>query len=133
MKKTNNKKEIKVLIVDDEIEFADTLMTRLNLRQYKAEMASSGQAAIDLIGKNSFDVIIVDLRMPDINGLELLSYIKGKGLATEVIILTGHGSSASGSEGIKRGAFDYLMKPVDFHLLLEKIEGAFTKSTTEEA
>lgn len=122
--KTNN---IRIIVVDDETEFATTLVTRLTLRKYDAKVATSGQEAINILANNVFDVAIIDLRMPDIDGLELLAHIKDETPEVEVIMLTGHGSFSSGREGMEGGAFDYIMKPVDLNVLLEKIESAYSK------
>lgn len=119
---------VHILIIDDEIEFAQTLSTRLQLRDYKSQVAVSGRAGLTLLEKESFDVVILDLRMPDIDGIETLTIIKDKYPNTEVIILTGHASFKTGQQGMQGGAFDYLMKPVDLNILLEKIHDACTQS-----
>lgn len=121
-------KTIRILIIDDEAEFAQTLCTRLQLRDYKSQIAISGHDGLDLLEKESFDVVILDLRMPDIDGIETLTIIKNKYPHTEVIILTGHASFKTGQQGMQGGAFDYLMKPVDLNILLEKIHDAYSKS-----
>lgn len=124
----NDKKEnINVLIVDDEIEFAATLVARLKLRNYRSRMATSGEAALAAIEKELPDVIVLDLKMPDLDGIELLAQLKATHPEIEVIILTGHGSFETGREGMELGAFDYIMKPVDLNLLLGRIKDAFDK------
>lgn len=122
-----NNEEINVLIVDDEIEFAATLVARLKLRKYMSRMAISGEAALAAIEKELPDVIVLDLKMPDLDGIELLAQLKATHPKIEVIILTGHGSFETGREGMELGAFDYIMKPVDLNLLLVKIKDAFDK------
>ena len=119
---------IRILIIDDENEFARTLMTRLQLRKYDSQMATSGQEGLEILKDHTFDVIVLDLRMPDIDGMEMLAIIRDKFPQTEVIILTGHASFETGQQGMQGGAFDYLMKPVDLNLLLEKIHQAHEKN-----
>ncbi len=120
-----NKDNIKVLIADDEIEFASTLVTRLQLRKFNTAMATSGEDALSAIEQDQPDVLLLDLKMPDIDGLEVLAKLKQVYPAIQVIILTGHGSFETGQEGMKLGAYDYVMKPVDLNRLIEKIEAAF--------
>lgn len=121
-----NKNEIiKVLIADDEVEFASTLKTRLNLRNFQADAVHSGVAALEAIAHDKPDVLVLDLQMPDLNGLEVLARVKQQFQAIEVIILTGHGSFEAGREGMERGAYDYIMKPVELRLLTDKIEEAY--------
>ncbi|MEE4166874.1 MAG: response regulator [Desulfocapsaceae bacterium] len=122
---TVNRENIKVLIADDEIEFASTLATRLQLRKFNTTMAESGGAALSAIEKSPPDVLLLDLKMPDIDGLEVLARLKDDFADIKVIILTGHGSFEAGQEGMKLGAYDYVMKPVDLNRLIEKIEGAY--------
>jgi DNA-binding NtrC family response regulator len=119
--------DIKVLIVDDEVEFAATLAERLELRQITAETVNNGKDALSVILTRTPDVVILDLKMPDLNGLEVLDGIKAHDPTIEVIMLTGHGSTSSGIEGMERGAFDYVMKPIDLDLLLEKISQAYAQ------
>lgn len=119
---------IRILIIDDEAEFAQTLCTRLQLRKYESQIAVSGRDGLALLEQEPFDVIILDLRMPDIDGIEALNIIKERYPAIEVIILTGHASFETGQQGMQGGAFDYLMKPVDLNVLLEKIHEAYTHS-----
>lgn len=121
---------IKVLIADDEVEFASTLVTRLQLRKFDATMATSGQAALDSVAQEHPDVLVLDLKMPDLDGLEVLAQLQELEPNTKVIILTGHGSFEVGLEGMKLGAFDYLMKPINLNLLIDKIEQAFASSSS---
>lgn len=121
---TNEMKDIKVLVADDEVEFANTLVTRLKLRDFKASMANSGKATIASIEKDKPDVLILDLKMPDLDGLEVLGKLREVAPDVQVIIVTGHGSFEAGREGMELGAFDYIMKPVDLSLLVEKIKDA---------
>jgi DNA-binding NtrC family response regulator len=117
--------EIKVLIVDDEVEFAATLAERLELRDIAAETVNNGKDALSTILIRPPDIVILDLKMPDLSGLEVLHGIKTHDPSIEVIMLTGHGSTSSGIEGMERGAFDYIMKPIDLDPLLEKINQAY--------
>lgn len=118
-------KEIKVLIADDEVEFATTLVTRLKLRDFRTTMANSGREAVESIEKDRPNVLILDLKMPDLDGLEVLARVKEFAPEVQVIIVTGHGSFEAGREGMELGAFDYIMKPVDLSLLVEKIKDAY--------
>ena len=120
-----DRKNLKVLIADDEVEFASTIVARLNLRSFAASMANSGKAALAAIEKECPDVLLLDLKMPDLDGLEVLANLKEKYPTLAVIILTGHGSFEAGRKGMELGAYDYIMKPVDLNLLMTKIEDAF--------
>ncbi len=115
---------IKVLIADDEVEFASTLKTRLNLRNFKADAVHSGYETLEAISRDKPDVLVLDLQMPDLSGLEVLAKVKQQFEDIQVIILTGHGSFEAGREGMERGAYDYIMKPVELRLLTSKIEEA---------
>jgi DNA-binding NtrC family response regulator len=116
--------EAKLLIIDDEVEFASTLCQRLRLRGIDTADANSGTDGLVKMEKLSPDIVILDLKMPDMNGLDILAEIKGRDPRVEVIMLTGHGSVASGIEAMEKGAFDYIMKPVDLGELLDKIQQA---------
>ena len=114
--------KIKVLIIDDELEFASTLSERLALRGFDAMHAESAEEAISLISEGwPPDVALLDLKMPGIDGLKTLEMLKENDPAICVIMITGHGSTASGIEGMKRGLCDYMMKPVDIADLVAKI------------
>jgi DNA-binding NtrC family response regulator len=119
--------KMQILIVDDEVEFASTLVERLALRGIEARSANRGVDALALVEARVPDVVILDLKMPDLSGLEVLSRIKATDPTIEIIILTGHGSAAAGIDGMEQGAFDYMMKPVDLTTLLGKIEQAYRK------
>ena len=121
------KKNIRVLIADDEVEFVSTLEARLKLRHFVTSTASSGIDTLEAIEKETPDVLLLDLKMPDLNGLEVLAKVKEGFPSIEVIILTGHGSFEAGKEGMEQGAFDYIMKPVDLNQLIAKIEEAYMK------
>ena len=116
----------KILIIDDEVEFASTLRQRLVLREMNVQDAHSGAEGLEQLAEYRPDIVLLDLKMPDMNGLDILGLIKEKYPQTEVIMLTGHGSVAAGIEAMEKGAFDYIMKPVDLRDLLVKIEQAAT-------
>jgi DNA-binding response OmpR family regulator len=120
------KKTIKVLIADDEYEFSSTLQTRLNLRNFLTTMVNSGEAALKAVEEEKPDVLLLDLKMPDLDGLEVLARLREADADIKVIILTGHGSFEVGREGMELGAFDYIMKPVDLNVLIAKIEEAYS-------
>ncbi len=119
--------KMRVLVVDNEVEFASTLAERLRLRKVEAESVFFGEDALPAVSRFQPDVIILDLDMPDITGLEVLSQVKNVDPAIEVILLTGHGSFDAGITGMELGAFDYIIKPVDLTQLMEKITEAYKK------
>lgn len=116
------KNNIKVLIADDEVEFASTLKTRLELRNFSATVANSGKETLDAVSREVPDVLLLDLKMPDLDGLEVLARLRQDYPDLKVFILTGHGSFEAGREGMELGANDYIMKPVDLNRLIKKIE-----------
>lgn len=120
--------KLKILIIDDEAEFASTLRQRLCLRGFDAIDVHSGTEGLVQVWEEKPDVVILDLKMPDTNGLDILADIKEREPGIEVIMLTGHGSAASGIKAMEHGAFDYIMKPVDLGELLEKINQAAQKN-----
>lgn len=120
-----DRKNLKVLIADDEVEFASTIVARLKLRNFTATMANSGKEALEVIEHETPDVLLLDLKMPDLDGLEVLASLKENYPHLAVIILTGHGSFEAGRKGMELGAYDYVMKPVDLNILIKKIEDAF--------
>ncbi len=116
--------KIKVLIADDEEEFIETLAQRLELRDLSITTVFSGESAIAMAEKIDFDVIILDVLMPEITGIDALKEIKKFKPLTPVILLTGEATVENAIKGMKMGAFDFLMKPADTDLLLEKITQA---------
>ena len=119
--------EASVLLVDDEKQFLDALSQRLETRGLKVNAVTSGEAAIEQAKGKNFDAIIVDLAMPGIDGIETLKRIKKDRPDLEIIMLTGQATVKSGVEAMKLGAEDFLEKPVDLKVLLEKIGKAKNK------
>jgi len=121
-------KKTKIMIVDDEIEFAQPLSERLTLRNFETQTAVCAEDAMSLLRTNwQPDVVVLDLRMPGLDGLDALSLFKQYDPAMEVIIVSGHGSTSVGIEGMRRGLFDYLMKPVEIDELVSRIKAAAEK------
>lgn len=124
---------IKILLVDDEQAFVDTMQKRLNKRGINAHSALSGDEALHVLDKNpKTDVVILDVKMPGKDGIETLREIKRVHPLVEVIMLTGHATVESAIEGMKLGAFDYLMKPCDMETLLAKVKEAEKKKRGHE-
>ncbi|MEE4608654.1 MAG: response regulator, partial [Desulfobacteraceae bacterium] len=123
----------KVLLVDDEREFVQTLSERLYLRDMGSAVAYDGETALELVGEDQPDVMILDLKMPGIDGIEVLRRVKQTQPEMEVIILTGHGSDADRAVCMELGAFDYLQKPVDIDKLSETIKRANEKIRKRQA
>lgn len=121
------KMNARILLVDDEDEFIKALTQRLEVRGLTVTGATRGQDALDLIGKQIFDIIVLDLAMPGMDGLETLQKIKEKDPDTEIVMLSGQGNIKSGVEAMKLGAKDFLEKPVDLAELLKRIEAAKEK------
>jgi DNA-binding NtrC family response regulator len=122
--RNNNEKQIKVLLVDDEISFVEVLFKRLSRRNIDVTKAFSGTEGIQALRREDFDVAILDLKMEDLDGMEVLKIFKKMYAKMEVIILTGHESEQSAQEGLKYGAFAYLTKPCDFEHLFDTIKKA---------
>ena len=114
----------KVLLVDDEEEFISTLAERLALRGIQADTATDGESALNKIEAEIPDLVVLDVRMPGLDGLEVLKRIKIISSRIPVILLTGYGSTKEGIEGMRLGAFDYLMKPINIDELIEKMNAA---------
>jgi len=121
-------KMVNVLLVDDEIPFLETMTKRLAKREFITASASGASEAIKLIEKNSdIEVVILDVKMPEMDGLSALKIIRQRFPLVEVIMLTGHATIESAIEGMKHGAFDYLMKPCDMDQLVSKVREAAMK------
>ena len=117
----------KVLLVDDEEDFLSTLAERLETRGLKVNTVTSGEQAVARAGEEGFDLIVLDLAMPGMDGLETLKRIKAKQPDAEIIILSGQGSIKTSIEAMKLGAEDFLQKPVNISELLDKISEAKDK------
>jgi DNA-binding NtrC family response regulator len=122
----------RVLIVDDEKEFTETLSDRLTMRDYDTTVSFSGEDAIENVKGYNFDVVILDVSMPGMSGIEVLSAIKKMKPLIEVIMLTGHATVETAIEGMKLGAHDYLLKPCNTGDLVSKIDRAYLKKTEHE-
>ena len=122
----------KILLVDDETVFADNMKKLLDSRGYKTTAVNSGDHAIRMLEETKFDVVVLDLKMPGMDGITTLKEIKKLGLFTETLILTGHGSVDTALEAVKLGAYDFLAKPCDIDDLVKKIEGAWLKKDEGE-
>lgn len=117
--------KIKILIVDDEVKFLDSIAQRLELRDFSVKKAANGQEAIAAAKSEKFDLALLDLKMPGIDGKQVLEILKKGHKYLEVIILTGHGSLESAVECTKLGAFGYLPKPYELEKLLEVLKQAY--------
>ena len=122
-----------VLLVDDETPFVETMTKRLEKRDLKIIAAFSGEEALEILSKNqNTDVVILDVKMPGMNGIETLEKIRNQFPLIEVIMLTGHATVESAIEGMKLGAFDYLMKPCEIEQLMAKVQEATKKKRDHE-
>jgi DNA-binding response OmpR family regulator len=124
--------KFKVLIVDDEIDFLETIVKRLKARNIQVTGVESGVKALEIIKDQDYDVVILDVKMPVLDGIETLREMKKKKPLMEVIMLTGHASVESGIQGMQLGAFDYVMKPVALDELLEKMRQAYERKLIQE-
>jgi signal transduction histidine kinase len=124
---TDLTEEINTLLVDDENDFRQILAKRLNRRGIRVREADRGEKALQMLEEMTADIVVLDVKMPGMDGIECLKRIKRKHAQTEVIMLTGHADIQGGVEGIKSGAFDYLSKPIELEHLIRKIKQAFHK------
>jgi DNA-binding NtrC family response regulator len=118
-----------VLLVDDEEDFVRALAKRLGVRGLYVEVAGDGESAVEKVKEIDFGVVVLDLAMPGMDGLETLKYLREVDPDLQVVLLTGHGSNKLGVEAIKEGALDCLEKPAEFADLLAKIREASAKHT----
>jgi DNA-binding NtrC family response regulator len=125
-------KEFRVLVVDDEDDFREIFIKRLKKRELNVTGAESGEKALQILDKQLFDVVILDVKMPGMDGVETLQEMKRMRPLMEVIMLTGHSTVESAIDGMKLGAFDYIMKPADLDELLEKMNQAYEKKRAHE-
>lgn len=117
----------RILFVDDEVIFADNMSKLLKTRGYRVSTVYGGEEAIRQLEKDEFDIIVLDLKMPGMDGLTTLKEIKKLGYFNETLILTGHGAIDSALEATRLGAYDYLTKPCEIDELVDKLDGAFDK------
>ncbi len=126
-------KNINLLLVDDEKGFLDTLTKRLKKRELNVSGVYSGKDALAFLeAQKSMEVVILDVKMPEMDGMETLVEIKKQFPLVEVIMLTGHATVETAIDGMKMGAFDYLMKPCDIDVLLSKVKEAVAKKKAHE-
>ena len=123
---------ISVLLVDDEEVFVATLAKRLALRRFDISTATTADRVFTTLDETPIDVVVLDVRMPDLDGIEATKTIKNAHPLVEVILLTGHASIEASLEGMEMGAFDYLLKPVNIDELVYKIEDAHRKKELQE-
>ena len=122
-----------VLLVDDETEFVETFSERLELRNLRILKAFNGEEALQVLAKNQdLEIVILDVKMPGMDGIETLTEIKKKYPLMEVIMLSGHADVESAIDGMKQGAFDYLMKPCDMDQIVAKVTEAAAKKRRHE-
>jgi len=117
-------KNLHMLLVDDETEFLSLVTRRMARRGVEVTSAESGEQALELLENEEFDVVVLDVRMPGMDGIETLRRIKARHPGTEVVLLTGHADTSSAYTGMQLGAFDYMIKPVAFDELFAKIRDA---------
>ncbi|WP_419664136.1 response regulator [Desulfosarcina variabilis] len=122
----------RVLLVDDEQDFVEMLAMRLEEAGEQVTPAYTGQECLEKLASNEIDVVILDIKMPGMDGIQTLQNIKNSYPLVEVILLTGHGTTETAVEGMKLGAFDYLLKPADFEDLTTKLVGARKKKDEQE-
>ncbi len=120
-------KEFKVLMVDDEEDFVKTLAERMQMRDLDSDVAFSGEAALQIVEDQIPDVMVLDLKMPGIDGMEVLRRVRKAYPQVQVVILTGHGSEKDEAEARRLGAFAYLQKPVDIEKLIITLKNAYKK------
>jgi two-component system OmpR family response regulator len=125
-------RQARILLVDDEIAFTNNMAKILTRRGYDVTSVNDGESAVKATEDEEYDVVVLDLRMPGMDGMATLKVIKRKRPLMEVIILTGHGSVESGIQGMHLGAFDYAMKPIQISELQEKIDEAFERRLMRE-
>ena len=122
----------RVLLVDDEEDFVEMLSLRLQEVGEKVSAAYSGEGCLKTLAKTDIDVVVLDIKMPGMDGMETLGEIKKRFPLVEVIMLTGHGSTDTAVEGMRLGAFDYLMKPAEFEELTSKLQMARKRKDEQE-
>jgi len=122
---------VRVLVVDDEQDFLDSIVKRLELRGIEVDGVGTGAAALKLLASKQVDVVVLDIKMPGMDGIEVLRQIRVSHPGIEVIVLTGHASQEFRELGRELDAFDYLIKPVRLDTLLERIQAACQRRGTD--
>ena len=125
-------KKIKIMLVDDEERYLQTTKKLIKKKGYEVSTAQSGKEALEKLKSQNIHVVILDVKMPGMDGNETLKTIKALYPLVEVIMLTGHGTMDSAIDGLKSGAFDYLVKPADIEEIIEKAKEAFDKRERRE-
>jgi DNA-binding NtrC family response regulator len=123
---------ISVLLVDDEVSFVETLGKRLGIRRLHVLTAYDAATALSLLGEHPIDVVVLDVSMPEMDGITATKAIKSAHPMVEVILLTGHANIEASIDGMAMGAFDYLLKPVNIDELVYKIEDAHRRKELRE-
>lgn len=122
----------RVLVVDDELDFLDLFTKRFQKRGVEVSSRSNGPDALRFLDENQVDVVVLDVRMPKMDGIEVLKEIKKRHPLVQVIMLTGHGSVNSGIQGMSHGAYDYVMKPFNLDDLMGRIAQAVERKRLQE-
>jgi len=125
--------KIHLLLVDDEPDFKEVMLKHLSRMGIRLSVAEGCLEALETLEAHAIDVVIMDMNMPGVDGIQCLRKVKERWPQTEVIILTGHASVKSGIEGMQSGAFDYCLKPIDVRELIEKVELAAQKALINQA
>ena len=125
-------KRMRLLLVDDEESYVNVLSKRMTKRNFEVSSAFSGAQALRILRKQDFDAVVLDLKMEDMDGIEVLKILKTMAPELPVIMLTGHATVETAIEGMKLGAFDYLMKPCDIDQLMAKVQEAKEKKIKHE-
>jgi DNA-binding NtrC family response regulator len=124
--------KIRLLLVDDEIDFLAPMVKRLKRRGYEVQTSTNGPEAIDLVRENTIDLVVLDVQMPGMNGIETLSELKRIDPSIGVVMLTGHANIEAAVAGMELGAFDYLMKPMNFDELVYKLQDVYRDKQLRE-
>ena len=118
-------KVLRILIVDDEVEFAQTLGMRLELRKFQIGIAHSGRAALDIMAQESYDLMLLDLKIPDIGGLEVAGILRDRGTSARIIVVSGDGPAGEEQVKLEAPVASYMAKPVELNALLKNISLLF--------
>ena len=117
-------KKLDILLVDDEVEYVTTLSERLAIRGFDNQVAHDGETALKIFAENPLDILLLDLKMPGIDGMDVLRKIRESNETLKVFILTGHGTDKEEEEARQLGVFDFMRKPVDINVLVEALQTA---------